>query len=153
MKAKEPLLLMGYLKANGEFRTVEFRTGVPGKMGGEIRYDADSKGGIILYDMACARSKKTRTCHRTFILNRIAWLLVDGVIYDFRTDRKSIPTDVKDISNKRKVMTVDTGEDEFEEGVLLDNPKVASFTYEKFKISSMRISSRDAKNIRISSRD
>ena len=150
LDAKEPLLTMGYLKNDGSFRTIEFRMNVPGKMGGEIRYDPDAKGGIIIYDMNCARNKKTKTCHRTVKLRKIAWIIADGTLYDFRYNRKGVPINIKDIGNQNGFITIETGEDDVQEGVILDNPMVAS--YNRFKISNMRISSRQPINIRISSR-
>ena len=69
--------------------------------------------------------------------------MADGVLYDFRKNRKSIPKDIKELYNNKGKMKVETGDDEVEKGVILTEPKKKkSSFYESFKISHMSISFR-----------
>jgi hypothetical protein len=142
-KAKEPLLTMSFLKADNSFRVMNFRLDVPGNRGGKMKYVPSEKGAILVYDMNCRRTK-SNPCHRTVYLNKIVWIMADGVLYDFRKNRKVIPKDMKDLYNNKGKMKVETGDDPIEKGVVLTEPKKkksASF-YEFFKISHMSISFR-----------
>jgi len=144
-KAKEPLLTMGFLKDDGSFRVMNFRLNVSGKKGGELRYIPKELGAILVYDMDCARKggKKNKSCHRTIYLNRIAWIIADGDLYDFRKNRGSIPSSKNDLYTNKGKMQIDKGEDPAQKGVILTPPKnKKSNLYEVFKISNMNISFR-----------
>lgn len=142
LKAKEPLLTMGFLKDDNSFRVMHFRLNVSGKKGGQLRYVPRDLGAILVYDMDCAKSKKkNQSCHRTVYLNKIVWIIADGDLYDFRKNRKIIPTNTKDLYNNKGKMKLEKGDDPIEKGVILDHPKKKS-SYENFKISNMKISFR-----------